>query len=233
MPEKLNYLIKGLIIRIIVTFVKKRLMRKEIEPPEFSVNPLETNLDGIYSGVRANTSRRDFLKVVVAGGLGVGLGEITRRVLSDVAKAGALEVGAESRNYPGITVESATLRTSFEEIPFDEVDPKFLGLEVVGCTRYSPDGEVCLAAPEKNVIANRIIFTDLPLNVALPMVVKDLGSDKFSLWVRGDIHEAGKDKCIVATVMTSEKWQNNIYEDNRRIYVGTKDDQWYLRVRTR
>lgn len=178
-------------------------------------------------------SRRDFLKVAMGGVAGMGLGEIMYRFLPDTAKAGALEAGVESGNYPGITVESATLRTSFEEIPFDEIDPKFLGVEVVGCTRYSPDGEVCLAAPEKNIIAYRIIFNDLPLNVALPIMLKDLGSDKFSLLVMGDIHEAGKDKCIVATVMTSEKWQNNIYEDNRRIYVGTKDDQWYLRERRR
>ncbi len=45
-------------------------MKNEINPPEFS-NPLEANLDGMFSSVRANMSKRDIvnLTLVVAMGL--------------------------------------------------------------------------------------------------------------------------------------------------------------------
>ncbi|HUC94777.1 MAG TPA: twin-arginine translocation signal domain-containing protein [Candidatus Saccharimonadales bacterium] len=169
-------------------------------------------------------SRRDFLKIAGAAVGALALKGETPKAIEAAAANGRWE----NESFSGISVENSTLTTTFDEIPFDE--PNFIGLEVVDCTKYSAYGEECLKAPERKIIADHIIFDDLPLNIALPIVAKDLGENKFSLWVRGDLHQVDKDKCIVATVMTMEKWQNVTYQDNRRIYVATKDGQWYMRV---
>ena len=170
---------------------------------------------------KTDISRRDFLKFAVGGLGGLGLGKILPNI----------EGPKEEAKEGSIVVENASLRTTFKEVALSEFEPKFLGVEAVNCASISKEGEECLTAVEKKVVAERVVFSDLPLNLTLAVVAEDLGGDRFKLRVGGEIHEASNDMCIEATIMTSEKWKDHLYDDNRLVYVGTVGGLWYMRER--
>jgi hypothetical protein len=176
------------------------------------------------NGIFNDSERGKFLRFLAAGAAAVAARPLIRAVA-----AGELEAGAEGGGDGFFSVESSSVRTSFSDIPIEEVDPPFLGVEVVGCRSYGESGDVCLDAPIRTSIARQLTLTDLPLNITIPVTARDLKDGTFSVTLMGKTHKTSVDNCVVVGVNSSEKCQGRNFTDNRNVRVAKKGDQWFVR----